>query len=594
MAIVQENDQQQTANGNPVNQPIVAGTSAAAGQNGPGAAKTNQNPVSPVQQNAAPQNNNGYTDVSAYLNANQGGGQQIGQGVANNLTQGYNTTMGDINTSAQNATNSVNSGYIPENTQLIQQVANNPTAAAADPNQTSAYQAQLNDTYSGPTTWADTTNAAGNTVGGYGTLQGEVNTAQQNANLLNTPGGNNVLVQQVENQQNPGQTSQGVNALDTLLFGGTPSAVTAAQTAASPYANLGTYLDTQNTNFGNAVTGAQTNAQQASQDALNAFTGSNGTLTNLNTQIGNETSQALTNAQQQEAQVKADLANLYGGQQLQTAGTTLGTYGGGTTPWGNTTNYTVGNLSPQDLASLGMTQDQWNALQGQLQQAGTSTMENGHNFGAGTETTQADLTQWLNQQDPTTLINAGTVATPEQYAQMTAINQLLGSQAPTQTEAINPLNAAQAGTYNPANLNSFNYNAALNATQSYNQQAVAQAKAEAAALTSGADLAHAQSQHGGGILGGLQQAITHPGDLIGSIANPLSWGANLENISKGQTISPTNVNPLKPTTTNSATPLVNNVPTQATAASLANPTLALGAAHGGEVEDLNEYLNKVK
>ncbi len=143
-----------------------------------------------------------------------------------------------------------------------------------------------------------------------------------------------------------------------------------------------------------------------------------------------------------------------------------------------------------------MNQDQWNALQGQLQRAGTSQLMGGHNFAAGSVTAQNDLSQYLNQLDPSTAINAGNVATPEQYAQMSAIQQLLGSKTPQGT-AINPLNASLAGTYNPNSLNQFNYSGALSDTQNYADQARIDAQNEANAISGAADLAHAQSQHGG-------------------------------------------------------------------------------------------------
>ncbi len=238
-----------------------------------------------------------------------------------------------------------------------------------------------------------------------------------------------------------------------------------------------------------------------------------------------------------------------------------------------------------------MNQDQWNALQGQLQRAGTSEYKVGHNFGAGSVTAQNDLSQYLNQLDPTQAINAGTVATPEQYAQMSAIQQLLGSKNP-QGNAINPLNASLAGTYNPNSLNQFNYNAALGDTTQFADQSRQQAQDMATGLTSAADLAHAQSQHGGGLLNGIKQTITHPGNALASLSNPLSWGANLINLSKGQGVSPTNINPFSPSTQNQATPLVNNTPTQIAATALGNPTLMLGAAHGGEVKDIKDYLDK--
>lgn len=493
MATLQDLNQDPNAPQNPVNAPSTGGSGATGtsqgGQTSAGASSVNQQPVSPVQQNINPQNGAGYTDVASYLNANQNGGNQLGQQVASNLTSKYDTTKQGIDTSAAKTNSDINAGYIPENTQLIQQVASNPNAAASDPNQVSNYQAQLNDSYSGPSTWSD-----------LGTQQGNVNDATQYGNLLNTPGGNNVLVQDVENKLNPGQTSQGINSLDTLLFGGNPNAVSTAKSAAAPIQSLNDYINSQNTAIGSNISGAQANAAKTSQDALDAFTGSNGTLTNLNNTINSDVNTQLSQAQAQQAALKGDIANLYGGVAQNNDPSQIGSYGGNISPWYNTQNYTVGQLSPQDLQSLGITQDQWNQLQGSLQGAATSTGTAGnapgsHNFGAWSPTSQIDIGQFLQQQDPTKLINASTVATPEQYQQMAAIQTLLGSKTP-QGAAINPLNANRAGTYNPGQLNSFDYNAALSNTQNLGSAEQKAALDEANALNSGADAAHAASKHG--------------------------------------------------------------------------------------------------
>jgi len=544
--------QNQNANdpNSPNNFPTTGGTSSAGNaQTGAGASgsASGQQPTSPVQQNVAPQAGQGYTDVSAYLNANQSGGNQLGTQVAGNLTNQYNTTQQGIDTSVNNANQSINAGYTPENTQLIQQVASNPTGTAADQNQLNAFQGQLNDTYGGPTSYAD-----------YGTQQANVATAQQYGNLLNTPGGNNVLIQDVENQLNPGQTSQGINTLDTLLFSGNPNAVQTAQTAAAPLTSLTDYLNQANTGVTNNIAGAQNAAAQTSQDALNAFTGSNGTLTNLNNTINTNTATDIANAQAQEAALRGDLTSIYGGV---TANPNQG-YGGTNSPFYTSAaqNYTVGNLSPQDLASLGITQDQWNQLQGSLTQAGTSQIGAGaHNFAAFSPTTQIDLNQFLNQQDPTQVLNNANTATQQQYQETAAINQLLGSQAPVQTEALNPLSASLAGTA-PTNLNTFGYQNALTNAQQTAAAEKAAADQETAALVNQADYQHAQSQHGGGLLGGLQQAITHPGNTVASVFNPTSWLPNAINLSKGQGPSPTNINPLAPTTNNALTPIAQKLP----------------------------------
>lgn len=458
----------------------TGGASASGGQGQGGAAA----PVSPVKQNSGAQNQSGYTDVASYLNANPTGSAQLGNQVASNLTNKYNTTKQGVNDSYNSFNTSVNSGYTPENTDLINQVAQNPTAAAVDPNQLSSFQNQLNDSYTGPSSWAD-----------LGTQQGNIDTANQYAGLANTPGGLNVYTGDVEGA-NGGPQSQGINQLDTLLLGGNPGAVNNVQNAANQYSDLNSYINQMNTAGLSNITNAQNSANQASNDALNAFTGSNGTLTNLNNTVNTAASSALDAAKARQAGLTQDLSKLYN-RPVDTTAANITGYGGSSNPWYNSTNYTVNNsISPQDLQELGINQDQWNALQSAMQQAGTSQYSEGHNFGAASPTTQIDLSQFLNSQNPTQAINAGTVATPDQYAETSAIQKLLGSKTP-QGMALNPSMASSAGTA-PMNSNSqFNYQGALDYANQVSKAERDAAQQEASQLSGAADLAHAQSQHGG-------------------------------------------------------------------------------------------------
>ncbi len=513
MATIAQDDQNtNNQNQNQPQQPPTTGGNGGAGgtgaQGGSSSSAGPAQPVSNVQQNAAPQNGQGYTDVGAYLDANQAGSQQLGNQVASNLTNTYNTTKSGIDTSANNVINQANMGYTQGNDALIQQVANNPTAAVSDPNQVAAFQAQLNDTYTGPTSWADTTDANGNTIGGYGTQQGNVANAQQEANLVNTPGGYNVLTQQVEQ---PG-ASAGVNSLDALLLGGNPNAVQTIQQAATPFNDLGTYLDAQNNTVNNTISNDTTAAQNVANNALNAFTGSNGTLTNLNNTVNNTAATDLTNAQNQYNTLMSILGGVGNDQNLQTAINAI------TNPSANTTQnvQNVKNaeaaenntLTPDQLASLGITQDQWNNIL-----SGENTLETPTfvaspfqgNGSAWTQAGQVPLTQFINGTAPTANnINASTVATPEQYAEMAAIEQLLGGQTP-QGAALNPANASLAGT---ANLNpvSLNYNGAndylTQLAQAQYQQALTGANA-----TADAQQAQHQASLGGGIGGLLKNAL---------------------------------------------------------------------------------------
>ncbi len=551
MATLNQN-QDEEQNPNQPNQPTTAGTSSPTGSGtgvGVGTAQASQ-----VKQNQAPTNNAGYTDVASYLNANQGGGEQIGNQVASNLTGKYNTTKSGIDTSANQANQQVQSGYIPENTQLIQQVASNPNAAANDAGQLSAFQGQLNDTYGGPANWAD-----------YGTQQGNVNEASQYGNLLNAPGGKNVLVQDVENKLNPGQTSQGINSLDTLLFGGNPNAVNTAKTAAAPLNTLNDYINSQNTAIGQNITGAQNAAAQTSQNALNAFTGDNGTLTNLNNTINQNTASQLTGAQQQEQAVRDALSNIYSNGNI--ANNELGIQ-----------NYNVGSLSPEIAASLGMNPEQAAQFQQALQNAGTSQYKTGHNFGASSQTGKSDLLSFLNQQDPTQMITNATTATPEQYQQMAAIQKLLGSKTP-QNMAINPLNASQAGTYSPGQLNNFDFAQATSGANQFATDAQKAAQDQANSLTAAADKAHAESQHNHGVLGALKQDFSNPEHIlnsIGSVINPLSWGSNIQNLVNGKQVNAGAINPLNP---------------EQSIETPSKTTHPVARAYGGEIPD---YLDKHK
>ncbi len=573
-------------------QPTTGGTSSMGSGTGKGVGTA---PSGQVQQNQAPVAGQAYTDVASYLNANQGGGQQLGEKVGSNLNKTYQDTQNNITNSVNMANTNINKGYTAENTDLIKQVAANPNQAAGNADTLSQFQGQLNDTYGGPTSWAD-----------YGTQQGNVQQAQQKANLLKTPGGNNVLVQEVENQMNPGQTSTGINTLDTLLFQGNQGAQNTAQAAAKPFDTLGDYLNSQNQGIQGNIAGAQTNAQNASQHALDAFTGANGTLTNLNNTVNTNASNAYNNAIARQQGLQQDLAGIYT-QPVDTAQSSEGTYGGGSTPWYNHTNYTVNNtISPNDLAEMGITQDQWNALQSSMQRAGTTEVKTGHNFGAHVPTAQIGLANYMSQLDPSQ-INAATTANADQYNQYAAIQKLLGDKTP-QDMALNPLNAAQAGTA-PTSLTNFDYNTALGESNQFGDQARTAAQDLANQISGNADVSHAESQHGGGVFGSLKNAVMHPATLAATLANPLAVGANANRIMHGQTINPLDISAPGASV---AAPIVGGVvggiyggPVGAMAGAsagqiLGKPLQNLGGqvgksyAHGGEVkeDDVNSYLDK--
>lgn len=427
----------------------VAGTGGAGDSGGTGAPGAGA--ASPVKQDAAAQNQSGYTDVGSYLDANQAGAQKMGNDVAGNLTNKFNQTKTGAQKSANDLINEVNQGYTAENAGLVQDVANDPYAAANDPNKLAAYQQQLNSTYTGPNDWAD-----------YGTQQGKVNEAAQYGSLAGTPGGYNVYAQELEGPM----ASQGVNQLDTLLLRGNQDSAGAIKAAADPYSSLGSFLDQQRTAATGAIDTGRAAAKTTADNALNAFTGEQGALTGLNRSIN-----ARTAADQSRIRSEMEAA-LSGAQNINQRG-----------------------LNAGELGALGINNDQYTTLYNAIQDANTEKYMTGHNFGANAAGLGVgDLSGYLSLQDPSEAVNASTVASKDDYAKMAAIQQLLGGKMP-QEMAINPLMADQAGTAG-TDYSQFDYQAALDDILNATKENRNTAQGQANTLTDQANAAHEAGKGG--------------------------------------------------------------------------------------------------
>ena len=290
MAFLPPEQQNQYA---PQGQTTGAGTNSAPPQTGgsagagSGASKAGGEPSS---QGTSTQFGSSSSKLGDYLTANA---PQIGaqaQTVANGLNTQYGQVSGDINNAANQFGQQVSQGYAAPNQDLVNQAVSNPTQFAATPSNVSGFQGQLNDTYSGPTSYESTTP--------YGNIQGEVNSAVQNAGLLNTQAG----LQNYLGQTSGGNQTQASNTLDALLLSGNPDAQKTVQTAANQFNQL-------TPQFQNSVTNADQSVQAAQQDAQNAAAYAQqqaGNTTNqFNTQLQNELSgaqnAATTYNQQQQA-----------------------------------------------------------------------------------------------------------------------------------------------------------------------------------------------------------------------------------------------------------------------------------------------------
>lgn len=432
-----EQMQQQTTNFPAGEAPPTTGGSA--GDEGGGAAPKTASSGTPTQFGSS------ASKLGAYLSANAPQIQGQAQKVAGNLNQQYGQLQGNIQNASTQFGQQVQQGYTAPNQDVVNQAVSNPTQFTATPDNLKAFQAQYNNTYTGPQNFESSTP--------YGEVQGQVNSAVQNAGLLNTRAG---LQDYLGRQQtNPTRAS---SMLDAVLLQGNPQARQQVEQAAGQFKGL-------TDQFGQAVTGANKTVQDAQKTAQGAQDYARNALSGATTNLGNTVNQQYQTAIQKAQQQNTDISNQLKAQ-----------------------SWDPNILAPQ----LGITPEQLTQLAQAVHDAQTSQYMTGHNFGAASKTAPVDLLGYLQQGNPTDYINAGNVATPEQYAQATALQQLAGGQLP-EGFALNPAMSQLAGTA-PSNLNMFNYDAALGNTS--NQGAFQRNEAQSMAnyLTDAANAEHEASK----------------------------------------------------------------------------------------------------
>lgn len=192
----------------------------------------------PVQSKAP-----AFQDLGAYLTANAPQIQQMGQNVAQNITnQGtaaktaVDNAQNAFNTAVQNNTTSLDQG-------LLSAALANPAQFTSNPQNVSNFQKQYNANYGGPTDFTQQP--------GFNDLNAKVQGAVQTAQNVSTPEGIGQLI--TGQEKNP---TAGIRTLDTMLLGQNPDAVAAVKAAAQPYTSLNDYL-------GNVVQTANQGAAQA-------------------------------------------------------------------------------------------------------------------------------------------------------------------------------------------------------------------------------------------------------------------------------------------------------------------------------------------
>lgn len=270
MSFLPPNEQnQQAPQGQTTPNPMGAGAPppAAGGSAGAGQAKGSATGT-PTQFGSS------ASKLGDYLSTNAPQIQNQAQGVANGLNQQFGQVGTDINNDTGQFGQQVQAGYNAANPDVVNQALANPTQFASNPNNVSAFQGQLNDTYKGPQNFESTTP--------YGNIQNEVNTAVQNGGLMGTQAGLQSYFQNQYNQNGGGgnNNTQAISTLDSLLLGNNPT----LQNAVGQFKQLPGQFQTATATADQGVTQAQQNAANIAaqtQGQFNPFVQNFGTgLTN--------------------------------------------------------------------------------------------------------------------------------------------------------------------------------------------------------------------------------------------------------------------------------------------------------------------------
>lgn len=185
--------------------------------------------AAPAATTAAPRASSGtFTNLSSYLNANQGGAQNLGTQVGNKISTDVNKASSDLSSANDAFRNQVAANTNKASTDYIA----NAVAAPKDYVNDETFAKDLSGTYGGPSSFLGTKDAQN--------ALGSIQNAQQTAQLAGTEGGRTQLI----NQVSAAPLSRGGANLDQWLVQGNQPALSTVQGAADSANPLQTNYDT--------------------------------------------------------------------------------------------------------------------------------------------------------------------------------------------------------------------------------------------------------------------------------------------------------------------------------------------------------------
>jgi hypothetical protein len=470
--------------------------------------------------------------LSAYLNANQPQAAGLASTVAGQLGSQVSNAQNAINPAVNVYTGQLYTA--PTDTATNQIVSTAPSTLSAD--QTASFQTELGASAAAPNS-ANTFE----TTQPYQGLTSDIQKAVSTANLWNAGNDPASLSTALQPYESPGAT-QGDTTLDALLLSQSAPAYQQIHAAAAPAANLQGNLATATASADKALRDAitQDNATTAAATAAPQTY-----ATNLNTYLQTAINDATQGNTAMNAKILQDL--------------------------------TTNTPTQQDLNALGISASDWATLSGEMAAASSAGVP-------------ISLAAYLTQTAPTGF-TAGNLANSTQYADVAALQNTMGGNAPV--EPISSVTANQASTA-PTNFNQFNLSDAEKAAS--NNATVKALEDEAQSLSG--ELNNEYSNYMGGNTGGVS-----PGDfnswIAGQNAQLASYNAQIKAIlGNSPGYVPGTQIPTPPGSPSLGDQAKSYVPVISDISNVASDIGSFfGFAEGGEVQNpknLSEYLAGAK
>jgi hypothetical protein len=468
----QEDQQQNQQNNQQTGGPVTLSEGVGASPDAKGGSGTGTTSVATPSAKGSPSASSTFTNLQAYLDANQSGANtlagKVATGVSNDITGAANTITDQGNQFASG----VNAGTVNYDPNLVSSAVNDATDFINNQSSMAQLAAQRAGQYSGPSAWENSSNAT--------TAQTAAQQAQQTAALTGTTGGREQLI----TQDNSDPYTQGGLSLNQYLIQNTPGALSQVTNSAVPAGDLTNQFNTTQTNSDNAVQGAKDTSTATATKTNQALSGA---VNDYRTQIDQAVSGATTAQQQQ-------FTNLTNALTPTSTGTAQPAVAGATPA----PSY---NVTDDQLSQIGVTRDQWNQLV-QLNNQAISEGNAGVNLSNYLTNTPGQYTE-------------SSVATPQQQAYFAALNQLAGT-----GQTLNSGGTAGGSAYDLSGA----YNALL---------AQLQAKAPTGGLTpTGSNSSGSNTASNIGAGAGLAGIINQIGNLLKP--KPTDSGPNTQQASQQQ------------------------------------------------------------